>query len=443
MLWSVSLSILVGPLLLLMVLGVPVAIAFFLVDLAGAYIFLGGERGFASVVRGSIGSLANINLAAIPLFLLMGELLFQTGLALRAIDAIDRLITRVPGRLSVVAITGGTIFSALSGSTVATTAMLGKSLLPEMLRRGYKPEMAMGPIIGVGGVDMLIPPSALTVLLATLASAVSRDKISVTDLLVAGVLPGLIMSSLFILYIVVVCWRRPDYSPVGEVRSEPFLSRIKPLVIHVMPLFVLFFVVMGSMVAGMASPTDAAALGCLAAVALAACFRSLTFKALYQSLMQTAIVTAMVFFILAGSTTFSQLLAFSGAVDGALAVIRSFELTPLGAVAMMVVILIILGCLLDQISMMLLTFPFFMPIANALQLDLVWLGIVLLISLQIGLLTPPFGMLLFVMRGVAPSWITTKQIWLAATPYAIMTFSVLIAVILIPEIATYLPRLFK
>lgn len=443
MLWSVSLSILVGPLLLLMVLGVPVAIAFFLIDLAGAYTFLGGERGFVTVVRGSIASLANINLAAIPLFLLMGELLFQTGLALRAIDAIDRLITRVPGRLSVVAITGGTIFSALSGSTVATTAMLGKSLLPEMLRRGYKPEMAMGPIIGVGGVDMLIPPSALTVLLATLASAVSRDKISVTDLLVAGIIPGLIMSSLFVLYIVVVCWRRPDYSPVGEVRSEPLLSRIKPLVIHVMPLFVLFFVVMGSMIAGMASPTDAAALGCLAAVALAACFGSLTFKAVYDSLMQTAIVTAMVFFILAGSTTFSQLLAFSGAVDGALEVIRSFELTPLGAVVMMVVILIILGCLLDQISMMLLTFPFFMPIANGLQLDLVWLGIVLLISLQIGLLTPPFGMLLFVMRGVVPPWITTKQIWMAATPYTIMTFSVLVAVIMIPEIATYLPQLFK
>ena len=443
MLWSVSLSILVGPLLILMMFGVPVAIAFFLIDLAGAYAFLGGERGFVSVVRGAMGSLANINLAAIPLFLLMGELLFQTGLAMRAIDAIDRLITRVPGRLSVVAITGGTIFSALSGSTVATTAMLGKSLLPEMLRRGYKPEMAMGPIIGVGGVDMLIPPSALTVLLATLASAVSLVKVSVTDLLIAGILPGLIMSALFILYIIITCWRRPDYSPASEVTAETLFNRIKPFVIHVLPLFLLFFVVMGSMVAGLASPTDAAALGCIAAAFLAAVFRKLTLKAVFDSIMQTAVVTAMVFFILAGSTTFSQLLAFSGAVDGALAVIRSFELTPLMAVGMMVFILLILGCLLDQISTMLLTLPFFMPIANGLNLDLVWLGIVLLISLQIGLLTPPFGMLLFVMRGVTPPEITTKQIWWAATPYTIMTFSVLVAVIFVPEIATYLPSVFK
>lgn len=443
MVWSVSLSILLAPLLFLMVLGVPVAISFLLIDMAGAYAFLGGERGFVSVIRGSIGSLANINLAAIPLFLLMGELLFQTGLAMRAIDAIDRLITRVPGRLSVVAITGGTIFSALSGSTVATTAMLGKSLLPEMLRRGYKPEMAMGPIIGVGGVDMLIPPSALAVLLATLASAVSRDKLSVTDLLVAGMLPGLIMSAVFVIYIIAVCWRRPDYSPVGEVTKEPLRSRIKPFVIHVLPLFLLFFVVMGSMIGGLASPTDAAALGCIAAVLLAAVFGKLTFRAVSDSLMQTVIVTAMVFFILAGSTTFSQLLAFSGAVDGALEVIRSFNLTPLYAVMMMAGVLIVLGFFLDQISMMLLTFPFFMPIANSLDLDLVWLGVVLLISLQIGLLTPPFGMLLFVMRGVVPPEITTKQIWRGAAPYSIMTFAVLCAVILIPEIATYLPNVLR
>jgi tripartite ATP-independent transporter DctM subunit len=443
MVWGTSLSLLVGPLFFLMFLGVPVAVAFFLIDFMGAYTFLGGERGFVTVIRGTLSSLANINLAAIPLFLLMGEILFQTELAFRAIDAIDRLITRVPGRLSVVAITGGTIFSALSGSTVATTALLGKSLLPEMLRRGYKPEMAMGPIIGIGGVDMLIPPSALTVLLATLASAVSRDKLSVTDLLIAGIIPGLIMSVLFVVYIVTTCWLRPAYSPRSTVKRTPLAERWKPFVVHVLPLFALFIVVMGSMVGGIASPTDAAALGCIAAALLAAIYRKLTLKALTMSLMQTAIVTAMVFFILAGSTTFSQLLAFSGAVDGALDLLKQFELTPLRAVMLMIAVLIVLGCVLDQISMMLLTFPFFMPMANALQLDLVWLGIVLLISLQIGLLTPPFGILLFVMRGVVPPEISMRQIWAAAMPYAVMTFLVLVAVVLVPEIATYLPGILR
>jgi len=441
MAWPAALGFMLGLICLWMLVGLPVAFAFFLTNIAGSWIFLGGEVGIMSFVRGSMASISNFNLAPVPLFLVMGEVLLRTGMAFRAIEAIDRLIRRVPGRLSVVAVTGGTVFSALSGSTIATTAMLGQSLLPDMLRRGYHPSMAMGPIMAIGGVDMLIPPSALTVLLATLASAVSRDKVSVTELLIAGTLPGLIMSVLFILWIVLRCWMRPDLAP-AEAAPPPMTwwQRWRPFFVQVVPLSVIFVVVMGSMFAGLASPTDSAALGCLATVVLALLYRTLSWTILLESLKNTAIVTTMIFFIIAASTTFAQILAFSGATDGALAELAKLDMTPLVAVLMMIGVLLVLGCFMDQVSMMLLTFPFFMPLANALQLDLVWLGVILLISLQIGLLTPPFGLLLFVMKGVAPPHITMRQVWAAAFPYTVMVFAVLALVIFVPQVATIVTR---
>src|SRR6185436_6287322 len=219
--WVSALLLMLGMICAFMALGLPVAFAFLLANIAGASIFMSGSGGISaalsSLVRGSMASIANFNLAPIPLFLLMGEILLQTGVAFRAVDAIDRLITRVPGRLSVVAVTGGTVFSALSGSTIATTAMLGQALLPDMLKRGYHPTMAMGPIMAIGGVDMLIPPSALAVLLGSLA------RIPIAELLIAGIIPGLIMSVLFIGYIVVRCGLDPKLAP--RVDEQSFSGR--------------------------------------------------------------------------------------------------------------------------------------------------------------------------------------------------------------------------
>src|SRR3972149_944448 len=178
--WLSSLALLVGLLLLFRGLGLPVAFAFFSVNIVGAWVFRGGEPGLSQLARNAMASLTSFTLAPIPLFLLMGEILFHTGVAFKAIDAIDKLIARVPGRLSIVAVVGGTVFSSLSGSTIANTAILGSVLLPDMLRRGYHPRMAIGPIMATGGIAMLIPPSALAVLLGSLAD------ISISRLLIAG-----------------------------------------------------------------------------------------------------------------------------------------------------------------------------------------------------------------------------------------------------------------
>ena len=208
--WQLALLLLFGVLSALMAIGVPVAFAFIAVNIVGAILFLGGDAGLMQLARNAVASVTSFSLTPIPFFVLMGEVLFHTGVAMKAIEAIELLIRRVPGRLAVVAVVAGTVFSAISGSTIATTAMLGSLMLPEMLRRGYHPNLAMGPIMAIGGVDMLIPPSALTVLLGSLAG------ISISQLLIAGIVPGLLLSVAFVGYIVLSAALRPGLAPKDE-----------------------------------------------------------------------------------------------------------------------------------------------------------------------------------------------------------------------------------
>src|ERR687898_2451444 len=207
MTWWLSAIVLFGVLTALFLVGLPAAFAFFGINIVGAWVYLGKEAGLIQLIRNGIVSITSFSLTPIPFFILMGEVLFHTGVALKAIDAFALLIRRVPGRLSVIAIVAGTVFSAISGSTIATTAMLGSLMLPTMLARGYHPRLAMGPIIGIGGVDMLIPPSALAVLLGSLAG------ISISGLLIGGIIPGLILSVLFVGYIILRAYLDPSLAP--------------------------------------------------------------------------------------------------------------------------------------------------------------------------------------------------------------------------------------
>ncbi len=441
MTWYIVLSLMMGGLVLLLAFGLPVAFAFLTINMVGAFLFLGGEAGLGQLVRNFADATTKIELAPIPLFLLMGELMYRSRLAEHAIDAVDRLIARVPGRLAVVAVSGGTIFSALSGSTIATTAMLGNTMLPDMLKRGYKPVMAMGPIMAIGGVDMLIPPSALTVLLATLASGVSTARMPVTDLLIAGIVPGLIMSAMFIAYIVGRCALNPSLAPADTRARLSLRERVLPFVKYVLPLFVIVLVVIGSMFGGIASPTDSAALGCVATALVAACYRTLTLRSIVVALTETALVSIMILFIIGASVSFAQIVSLSGATDGALGEIGKLQISPFGLILMMIAILLVLGCFLDQVSMMLLTLPFFMPLVAKAGIDPVWFGCLFLISMQIGLLSPPFGLLLFVMKGVAPPDTTMGEIAAAALPFIGLMLVTLALVLFVPAVATWLPGL--
>jgi tripartite ATP-independent transporter DctM subunit len=435
MAWQAAAWLMLGGSTVLLFLGLPVAFTFLAINITGALLFLGGEAGLMQLARNSVGSVASFSLTPIPLFILMGEVLFHTGLAVKVIDGVERLIRQVPGRLAVVAVVAGTVFSAISGSTIATTAMLGSLMLPVMLKRGYHPTMAAGPIMAIGAVDMLIPPSALTVLLGSLSG------ISISKLLVGGVVPGLILAASFVIYIIARVKLDPRLAPPTALEEYRGWEKLRPFIQYVVPLVSIFAIVVASMSAGWATPTESAAIGALATMVLALAYRALSPRAMIAALRGTVGISGMILFIIVGATTFSQILSFSGASSGLVSLITGQGLSRMVVIAGMMLLLIFLGIFVDQVSMMLITLPIFMPVVQAFGIDLVWFGVMFLICMQLGLLLPPHGLLLMTMKGVAPPEVRMSHIFQAVVPYVAMSILVLALVFFVPAVALWLPKL--
>ena len=421
--------------LVLMAFGVPVAIGFLFSNIVGAFLLMGGWVGVVQLVDNSTNLITSFRLVAIPMFVLMGALLFHSGLANRVFDALDALFGRLPGRLSYVTVVGGTTFSTLTGSTMANTAMLGSLMVPEMEKRGYSKMLAIGPIIGTGGLAMIIPPSNLAVLLGSLA------RVDIAALLVAGLIPGLALAVLYCGAIAFQVWRDPNAAPAYDLDLPPFSRRLGQFAINVLPMGLVIFCVVGFIVLGITTPSEAAAFGVVAVLILAALFRCLTWRAIRQSLETAVSVSGMVFLLIFASAAFSQLLAFSGASAQIVGTVSSWEASPLAILMLMFVVLLVLGMFMDQLSILLITIPFFFPLASALGFNPVWFGIVVLLAMEMSLTTPPFGMLLFLMTGVAPKGTTLKDVIAAAIPFLTCDLILLILLILFPAIVLWLPAL--
>jgi len=443
--WYAALGFLLGLILFFMFLGVPVALAFLAANMVGAAYFMGGNGDIFTQMSRGIGQLANnavptvttFNLMPVPMFLLMGEIFFFTGLAQRMFSAVDKLMGRIPGRLSFVTVAGGTAFATLSGSSMGSTALLGSLMVPEMQARGYKKHMSIGPILGTGGLAMLIPPSALAVLLATLAN------LDVGALLIAGIIPGLLLASFYVVLILVMCLLDPTSAPAYEVEKVSWFERAKLFLQDVLPMVSVVVCVILLILNGWSTPTESAAFGCLGVLILAAIYRKLTVKNIIASVEGALRVTTMALLIIFGSATFSSLLAFSGASSGLINWATGFELAPVVMLLIMFGILLILGMFMDQLSMMLLTVPIFFPLAQTLDFDLIWFAVITLLALEISFTTPPFGLLLFVMKGVSPPDTTMRDIYLAALPFIGCSIGLVALLIIWPEIALWLPSLSK
>ncbi|WP_306150419.1 MULTISPECIES: TRAP transporter large permease [unclassified Roseibium] len=433
--WYEALALLLGVIVALMAIGMPVALAFLAANIVGAWIFMGGERGIGQLLNNGLGSMTKFALVPIPLFLLMGEIFFHTGLGNRMFTAIDKLLGRLPGRLSYVTVMGGTAFSTLSGSSMGSTALLGSLMVPEMNRRGYKTHMSIGPILGTGGLAIIIPPSALAVLLATLA------QIDVGALLIAGVIPGLILAGFYIATIWLQTKIDPSAAPAYDVEPMSIGAKISLLVREVVPMVGVMVIIITLMINGFITPSEAAAFGALGVLVLAAVFRCLTWEAMRKSITGALRVTLMAYLIVFGSATFSQLLAFSGASRGLVNWATSFELAPIAMLLVMFAVLLILGMFMEQISIMLLTVPIFFPLALTLGFDPIWFGLIMLLSLEISFTTPPFGLLLFVMKGVAPPGTTMRDIYTSAFPFIGCSLLVVALLVLFPGLALWLPAL--
>ncbi|MBO6758796.1 MAG: TRAP transporter large permease subunit [Roseibium sp.] len=433
--WYEALALLLGTIVFLMAIGMPVALAFLAANIIGAWVFMGGDRGVAQLLNNGLGSLTKFALVPIPLFLLMGELFFHTGLGRRMFNAIDQLLGRLPGRLSYVTVLGGTGFSTLSGSSMGSTALLGSLMVSEMTERGYKKHMSIGPILGTGGLAIIIPPSALAVLLATLA------QIDVGALLIAGVIPGLILAGLYIGMIWFQTRIDPEAAPAYDIEPRSIGAKLALLGRDVVPMVGLMVVIVMMMINGIVTPSEAAAFGALGVIILALLFRCLSWESLRKSIIGALRVTLMAYLIVFGSATFSQLLAFSGASRGLIDWATGFDLAPVAMLLVMFAVLLILGMFMEQISIMLLTVPIFFPLAQSLGFDLIWFGLIMLLALEISFTTPPFGLLLFVMKGVAPPDTTMRQIYVSALPFIVCSLALVVLLIVFPQLATWLPGL--
>ncbi len=432
--WYEAGALLIGLILAFMALGLPVAFAFFAANLIGVTVFMGGWQGMLQLVDNATSLISTFTLIALPMFVLMGSLFFHTGLAFRMFDALDALLGRLPARLCYLTVAGGATFSTLVGSSMANTAMLGSLLVPEMLRRGYKKHMAMGPVLGSGGLAMIIPPSGLAVLLGSIA------RVDVGALLIAGLLPGFVLAGLYALAVLLLSRFDPDAAPAYDVSRVPLAKKIRLIATHILPMGLVIFCVVGFILLGITTPSEAAAFGVLSIGVLAALFRRLTIAAVRESLVSAIKVSGMAFLIIVGSSAFSQILSFSGASTGLLEWTGGLKIAPIYLLLAMFAVILVLGMFMDGVSIMLLTVPIFFPIAKTLGFDLVWFGLIVLMGLEMSQTTPPFGLLLYIMMGVAPRGTTLREVVIAAAPYLVCDAVLVALLIVFPALALYLPR---
>lgn len=425
--WYVALSLLFGVLMVVLMTGMPVAFGFMLINVVGLFIVFDGFRGLALIAPSAATSIASFNLTPLPMFILMGELLARSGIANLMLDAVDKWIGRLPGRLAIVTVTGGSLFGAMSGSSLASTALLGTTLGPEMERRGYQPQMSIAPVLGAAALDPLIPPSILAVLLAVQA------EVSVGALLLMGAAAGVVMTVVLNAYFVARAMAQPHLAPAYPVPPVPLRERIAALR-HVVLVGAMIFVVLGLIMTGTATPSESAALGAVASLGAVVLYRRFSFPFFWQVIRSTVVTSGMLLVIFVGSTAYSQLLAASGAGRGFVQWATMLPLPPEFTALALVGVVFVLGLFIDAISIMLIAVPLFMPVIRALGLDPLWFCLLVLICLEIGALTPPMGLQLFVLKGVRPS-LDMGVIFRAAWPIVVLMWLGILLFFFLPELS--------
>ena len=433
--WYYTLTIIFGAFLVLMALGVPIAFAFLAINVVCCYIFWNGPAGLSQLVLSISSSVTHYTIVSVPLFVLMGEVMFRSGIASKMMDVLDSWFGRLPGRLALMSVAGGTVFAALTGSGSAATAMLGKLLVPDMEKRGYHKAMTLGPIMGAGGLAIMIPPSALGVLLAALG------QFSVGDFLVAIIVPGLMMSVAYAIYIITRCWLQPHLAPPYPVDPIPLRQKLLNTLLYIFPLFFVMFLVVGLIFLGVATPTESAALGALGTFLLAAMYGGISWRMVKESLLSSMRITVMLLMIITGSTAFSQILAFTGATSGLADLATSANVPPIVVVIIMQLVLIVMGMFMEPLSIMMLTVPIYYPVIQAFGYDPVWFGAIMLLNMEMATISPPFGLNLFVMRGVAPRGVTMGDVYAASIPFLLLDLVVMGILLGFPGLVLWLPGL--
>lgn len=433
--WYVFLPVYILALIAVLLLRIPVAFGIFGVGIVSSLIIFGDIETTSRLLSLSvISSVNSFTFTAIPLFILMGEVLFRSRIAQDAIVEISKMLHRVPGRLPMVAIAGGSAFGLLSGSSLANTALLSRTLLPQMKQAGYSTHISAGSILAAGGLAMVFPPSALAILWGGVAN------VSIGPLLIAGIVPGILMA---IGYVVLVLWHsRKKDKPAGlsEETHRPLAETLRGIVKNLLLPGLLALAVLVIIFAGIATPTEAAAFGAVAAIIIAFAAGRFSVRDLLAAGTSSVRITGTIFILVMASTLYSQIMAYMGATTGLVAWVSGSIANSALMLLLIVLLLVLLSCFIDQASIMLITAPLLMPIALQFGWDPVWFSIIVLVTLQIGNISPPFGMGLFVMKSAAP-WIPMMTLYRAAIPWIISDLVVILILCAFPVLVTFLPAL--
>ncbi|WP_420396672.1 TRAP transporter large permease [Nioella sp.] len=429
--WYVTLSIILIPLFILMLMGLPVAFSFLAVNLVGSYILMGGFSGIEQLILNTVGSVTSFTLIPIALFMIMGEAMFRSGIAIELMDTLDKWFGKVRGRLALMAVGGGVLFSTLTGNSMGSIALLGSSLTPEMEKRGYAKSMSLGPILGSSGLAIMIPPSSLAVVLGVIGD------ISIGRILIGIIVPGFVMALLYVLYILGRCHLQPHLAPTFDVPKVSLGEKLLATGINIVPLSLIVFSVVGVIFLGIATPSEAAATGAFGTLLLAALRRRLTPKVFGETIFSSANISVMVLLIVSGAVTFSQLMAFTGATYGMVDAVLSLDISNHAIVFMMIMLVVFMGMFMGPLPIMLITLPIFVPVVQQFQMDLIWFAALFLVAIETGATSPPFGAALFVMKAVAPKGTTMGDIYRAAVPFILLDLLAILLIFFIPELVTY------
>ena len=426
----------IGLLLALLALRVPVAFGLLIAAMFGLYEMRGLRAVFGTLQSVPFEFATHWTLSAVPMFLLMGNIAGNSGMTSSLYNAMRLWLGWMPGGLAVATNFAGAGFAAACGSSLATTATMGRLAVPEMLRVGYNPALATGATAAVGTLGALIPPSIIMVLYAVFA------EVSVGKMLLAGVLPGLLTALAYAVLIIVRCSVNPSLAPKIDLSHVTSRDRWRAIA-EVWPIPVLALGVIGGIYSGLATPTEAGALGAIFAAVIAVATRRINLRGLWTSIEETLRSTAMLLFIAVCAIIFARFMAISGVPRNLAALVQEFAVGPLSVVLIICAIVFVLGCFLDTLGIMLLTLPIFLPILDVYHIDEIWIGIIIVKMLEIGLLTPPLGMNVFILKGVVGDSVPLGTIFRGVGWMLVAELFVMALLIGFPQITLLLPSMMQ
>ncbi|MEW5420814.1 TRAP transporter large permease subunit [Amorphus sp. 3PC139-8] len=433
--WWVVLSSGLTLLVALFLTGMPIFIGF-LVIIIGGVLFMMGSAGFGMVVNSMYDTATTASLGSIPLFILLGEILFRSGCVQVLMDSIDKLVGRIRGRQYVLSIALATVLGALSGSSMAVGAMMGRSLLPAMLEKKYDLRLSVGTILGGACLAPIIPPSILAIIIGTLAD------VSIASLLIGGVGPGLLLAALYVIACFVKIRLDPTLAPETEALGKVSAGEKWRAAFGLLPFSLIIFMVVGLIMLGIATPSESAATGVVGGLLTAAYYRKLNLRMLYASFGEAAALSAVILLILVSAVMFTQLLAFTGAISAVIHIVTSLDANIWLMLFLMMFLPFVLCMFIDQIGLMLILIPIYVPMIRVLDFDPVWFWVLFLINITLGAITPPFGYVMFALKAAAAN-VSIKEIFAASWLFVGLTLLGMLLIVLFPPIVTYLPGLLR